>query len=368
MTTLCVTALIAVVIAGPPVAERGREKDWTVRFRLRFMRDDIPRQIGQSDISAVPPAVFSSIRMDSTFTDHHEDETQAKYRTMVIKGQYYVPATFEAPIVFQDGHLPGSGSARIVVEQGKERADRYEFEQNKTCYETRVREDLAELLRWPGEWPLGIEGALKPQPFIESQDETIEKLVDEWTRGRVTTVPPYLAAKAITGAVLEHVQPTGDLRKRGDTALLNVSGARSAAVSRRGTDIDLICLHVACLRAAGIPARPVVGLHARDEKLMVWSEFYAYDAEEQAGYWLPVDLMKLRAASSRVPPIDRPWRFFGNVKDYHEYVPLTYELVVIEGGVPSLCHWREDDSHRRPYIAWEVYSTPNRGGRIRQND
>lgn len=366
MSTILMTALIAAVMAGPPVAERGAEKDWTVRYRLRHVSNSVPTQTGQSFTTFVRPAIFTTIRSDSTFTDHHEDETRAKYRARVTKGQYRVASTFDATIEHRDGEVPGSGSARVVLGQDH-RALRYEFEQNKTCFETVVRKDLAELMRWPDEWPAAVRSALQPQPFIESDDETIKKLVDEWTLGRVTTVPPYLAAKAVTGRVVEHAQTTGALRPRRDRALLNVSGARAMAASKRGSDIDLICLHVACLRAAGIPARPVLGLDARSKELMVWTEFYLHDADEKTGYWLPVDLVKLRNASSRVPPIDRPWRFFGEVRNYNEYIPLAYEFVVTGDGVPSLCHWTGDEIRRAPEIAWDVFSTPNRGGQIRQD-
>jgi hypothetical protein len=368
MTPLTTVTILATTLAAPNIAERGRQKDWTVEltFGISHVRDeyrleDEPADTRQFDIENTP-ILISVIRANSTFTDHHNDATTGEL--LLNDRRTNAKAGFDTIKGY------GAGAAKFIVDDFEGYEITCKLNQNKSCFATTVRRDLAEAVKWPESWPQGISDALQPQPFIESDDEMIQKLVQTWTNGRVKTVPPYLAAKAITGQVVEYARTTSDLThndRNGRFDGINVSGASAMAQNKRGTEADLVCLHVAALRAAGIPARLVIGVDASDKDLIVWTEFYLYDSEAGSGCWLPVDIVELQKSSSRVPRIDRPWRFFAEVKDFHEYIPLAYEFYPSSAppatNVPAGWTWiPRGRGVPAGYVTWKIYATPNRGG------
>ncbi len=212
-----------------------------------------------------------------------------------------------------------------------------------TCYETRIDEDIALTYDWPtGEYKPMIASCLEPQLYVEPGHPAIQKLVQEWTKGNVKNAKPYLAAKYLAGKVVEHFQPTeGDYESAGRgpergkvTAVLlegfNVHGAAYAAERRRGSRFDMACLLTAVYRGAGIPARMVIGLDLEKTResnipvLRAWTEFYLYDEAVEAGEWIPVDIVKQREFSSRMPPLKQRWQFFGHNEEFDQMAPLAY--------------------------------------------
>ena len=142
-------------------------------------------------------------------------------------------------------------------------------------------------------------------------------------------------------------------------------------------------LYVSLLRASGIPARVVIGTEisaadlrsipnanlprrnasdidadlvpidprfpnnprvaTRGTRIRFWTEFYLFDERTGTGQWIPVDLHRQRAESSRAPDIHRPWRYFGNHDELDEIVPLTSVYTTIDApgfsGIPALWGW-----------------------------
>ena len=132
----------------------------------------------------------------------------------------------------------------------------------------RVDEQLAAQATWPREWPETTKGGLEPQMFIESADPMFAETVQRISEGRLRLVAPYLAAKDIVRYCTENVRVTrnGDERREHGTLHgLRIKGAIAAASAGQGSPHDLVCVCVAMLRAAGIPARPVIGIFERRE-------------------------------------------------------------------------------------------------------
>jgi transglutaminase-like putative cysteine protease len=148
----------------------------------------------------------------------------------------------------------------------------------------------------------------------------------------------------------------------------------------RANDAVLCNLYAALLRAAGIPARIVFGATIDESQLIeqpfvfslgdpffgvgnrrynqigpfyfvsprprVWVEFFLFDDSTGKGDWIPVDLTRQMRESSAPPPLDRPWRFFGNHDELHLTIPVS-SVYAVSGGespdwVPALWSWQTD--------------------------
>lgn len=231
-----------------------------------------------------------------------------------------------------------------------------------TCYETRIDEKIAQTYDWPaGDYKPMIASCLEPQLYIEPGHPEIQRLVQEWTKGNVRNAKPYLAAKFLAGKVVEHFQPTEGLYEsagrgphRGHvTAVLlegfNVHGAAYAAAKGEGSRFDIACLLTAVYRAAGIPARMVIGLDIKETReaelpvLRAWTEFYLYDEKAEAGEWIPVDVFRQREFSSRMPPLKQRWQFFGHNEEFDFVAPLSYHWLpptaLTNTGPPGIWGW-----------------------------
>jgi hypothetical protein len=139
----------------------------------------------------------------------------------------------------------------------------------------------------------------------------------------------------------------------------------------RANDAVMTNLYAALLRASGIPARVIVGFSfdetdwilatprrtingiefsgeraANNPVPRVWVEFYLFDDRTDRGEWVPVDLARQKRETSTPPPIDRPWRYFGNHDDFHRTVPFSpvYDLNEAErpDWIPALWRWKTD--------------------------
>ncbi len=365
---LTAATIACCVLAAPPIAERGDSDDWTITINITVER--YRREVRPGDESVDT----------STF---HIQKTPIVF-PILAEGAFFeskvegIEATLELDDRAVDPHFSVSGDYPLGSSLGVWNIDEFngrEIEltitQRFTCYESIVRKDLAAELPWPAKWPGHVTDALKPQLFIESDDEDIKALVKRWTRGNVRSVPPYMAAKAVTGQVIEYVQRSGKdwvNDDQGRFAGFDLRGARWLLESRKGTDGDIVCFHTACLRAAGIPARPVIGMHARRKEFRMWTEFYIYDEECAEGVWLPVDIIGLRRRSSRSGPLDRQWKDFAVIKNFNEFIPLAYHFhpptAVRNAGPPALWGWdpRPKAEPARQYLTWKVFKTPKRGG------
>jgi hypothetical protein len=195
-------------------------------------------------------------------------------------------------------------------------------------FSSRINDEAAERIAWPREWPEEVQDGLKPQTFIESDHEIFKQTVERVSEGRLRLVPPYLAAKDLVRYCVNELQVYGDGLDRGEFGVLRgleMSGALTAAQSGRGTAHDLVCVCVAILRAANIPARPVIGIYEDDEDrdvLVSWAEFYLPDAG-----WIPFDPDEMRGKAIQSRSVHEPWPEFGTMKRLNRRIPLAYHFI-----------------------------------------
>ncbi|MEM9082667.1 MAG: transglutaminase-like domain-containing protein [Planctomycetota bacterium] len=260
-----------------------------------------------------------------------------------------------------DGYQGGISLAKLEAFNIRADTIRFRVEMEVISFETRIDEKRAAAVGWydVGERSAEAQSLLQPQLFIESDDEIFSNLVEEWTEGNPRALPPYLLAKFLAKQVVESYQPVEDsieIVTRGPfpTVLgflngVDILGARHAAIEGRGPVLDIANYLCAVYRAAGIPARLVVGFDVAEsdkEKFPIitaWVEFMLYDAERDQEEWIPVDIVKQREFSSRAPAIDRPWEYFGKNEEFDSVVPLGFHwhppTTVTNAGPPALWGW-----------------------------
>ncbi|MHC5023563.1 MAG: transglutaminase-like domain-containing protein [Planctomycetota bacterium] len=201
-------------------------------------------------------------------------------------------------------------------------------------WNSRIRdEDAMARIAWPREWPREVQDGLKPELYIESNAPLFQRAIEHVSQGQLRMVPPYLAAKDLLRYCTNEIQIQGDAVLRKDFGARNglvVQGAARTAETSRGTPNDLVCVCVAMLRAAGIPARPVVGImYDEDAKqpdpkweFRTWGEFYMPDAG-----WIPFDPLEMRDGGARHLDVRRPWPGLGNMEHLNERIPLSFHFI-----------------------------------------
>ncbi|MHC4415292.1 MAG: transglutaminase-like domain-containing protein [Planctomycetota bacterium] len=202
-------------------------------------------------------------------------------------------------------------------------------------WSSRLRDEAAAAaVPWPRQWPAEVEDGLKPQTFIESDDPFFRQAVEHASGGKLRLTSPYLAAKDLVRYCVNRIRVSGDGVRRGEFGVLRgleIAGARETAAAGLGGPHDLVCICVATLRAAGIPARPVIGVEEVPGRVprtggprpefVSWAEFYL----PRVG-WVPFDPLEMRG---RVRTLDvrRPWPEFGTMKDLNRRIPLAYHFI-----------------------------------------
>ena len=181
-------------------------------------------------------------------------------------------------------------------------------------------------LDWPAQWPTAVQPLLQPSPLIESDADIITQTVQRVTNGDVRSVPPVQAAKLLVQYACNNFQPNGSRMLRGLRRQLRgiaVEGAAAAAQAGAGSPADLVCLSVAMLRAAELPARPVIGIAqdrgSRKGEFVTWAEVYLPNCG-----WVPFDPYELNKRSVNTLDARRAWRYFGNVPNLDQRIPLAW--------------------------------------------
>ena len=226
------------------------------------------------------------------------------------------------------------------------------------CHQTRLDEARAREVPWPtGRPPADVAALLTPEPLIESDAPAIVALVREWTGGRARSVAPIDAAKDLTGRVVERFMPVTlgyEFNSKGRAEGLSVRGAAAVVDEERANPFDITLFHVAVLRAAGLPARLVIGLDAIETRrrrfptLRAWTELLLYDERDDTREWIPIDVVAQRLFSSRAPPITQRWQHFGHSETLDDLIPIGHSLMppvstagaTIAYGSPALWGWR----------------------------
>ena len=245
-----------------------------------------------------------------------------------------------------------------------------------TTYGVKINERAANSVQWPTNgYPAEVANCLEPQLFIESDDPSVVGLMKKLTANNPQGPPPYMVAKALAGMVQEQFQPSGAgtiTHQHGRFGAIEVDGAADAARKMKGSEPDMAALLCALYRAAGIPARIVVGWDvagspggrahvpapnavcraifdpdiASHAIMRTWVEFYLYDEPSQKGGWIPVDVFMLRQSSSRMGQLERLWDGFGGGMCFDHLVPITFHFVppqtTIAAEDPALWGWQPD--------------------------
>ncbi len=192
-------------------------------------------------------------------------------------------------------------------------------------------EAAAAAIPWPANWPKEAREALRPQMYVESEDPIFLQAVEHASGGGVREVPPYLAAKDLIRYSIQRIRPQGGGNNHGRSGALQglrMIGARQAAARGLGGPHDLVCVCVAVLRAAGIPARPVIGVEkkprgtGRASEFVSWAEFYLPEAG-----WVPFDPVEMRGKGIRHLDVRRPWPELGTLERLNRRIPLAYHFM-----------------------------------------
>jgi len=235
-----------------------------------------------------------------------------------------------------------------------------------TSCQTRIDEKRAMEIAWPTKpWSSLAASCLEPQLFVDPNDPVVAALVKEWTNNNPRKAGPYYLAKFLAGRVIDMFQPTegafestGRGPQRGvTTAVLisgfHVNGSAYAAREKRGSPHDLACLLCAVYRAAGLPARLVIGYDVKDSQepnkprvapsVRAWVEFLLFDEVNNREEWIPVDILRQRNFSSRAPAINQRWQFFGHNEEFDFMAPIAFHwhppAFVTNSGAPSIWGW-----------------------------
>lgn len=215
----------------------------------------------------------------------------------------------------------------LPIEKFTGQSLRFQVEYRVQVWSSRLKdEQAAAAIAWPREWPEEVRDGLKPQMFIESSDPIFASAVERISKGQLRNVPPYLAAKDLLRACIDELRLTGSGTNRGEHGELqgmDMVGAKKMVTDGIGGPHDLVCVCVAMLRAAGIPARPVVGVYENEEKqrhdFVTWAEFFLPDVG-----WIPFDPVAMKGKAVRHRDVHDPWPEFGTMKELNKRIPMAY--------------------------------------------
>jgi hypothetical protein len=201
-------------------------------------------------------------------------------------------------------------------------------------------------------------------------------------------VKPYVLAKYLASEVLERYEYRAqrvDIAGRGGRGVFRgpvsegflVRGAAAAFRAGGGSPYDLCNLLCAVYRAAGLPARVVVGLDQRSASepslpdVISWVEFYLAHPGTGSGEWIPVDIVRQREFGSRTPPLEQKWEHFGKNNEGEFYCPVSFHwhppTAVVNQGPAALWGWTvATRDGELPDAAQQIditaFATPLRGG------
>lgn len=306
---------------------------------------------------------------------------------------------------FIEGYPAGGRFAMWTLQNVEAKTMRLSVQVPYSCARVTVDEKLARLVPWPATVPPVAASALKPQFGVEfteqmgytrpkdpkfpsadvqaaETDKLIKKMIEQWTNKQdPKKIAPYDLAKFLAGQVAQGVQVTGNgfnANRDGSLQGFELRGAFATLNEGRGSPHDLACALVAVYRAAGIPARTVIGLDAtgdRDndrlsgrgggrEKLVSWVEFALIDPATTQEIWIPVDIVRIKNASSRARDISQPWPYFGTHSDLDAYIPIGFHFhpptTVSAFGSPAMWGWNVEPTiaSMEQSVNFYAYQTP----------
>ncbi|MBX3355247.1 MAG: transglutaminase domain-containing protein [Phycisphaeraceae bacterium] len=228
---------------------------------------------------------------------------------------------------------PRTGVGTIVVPLGSVRGQllRCSYTQTVTVWRSDLDDASAVRVAWPTEWPEEARGWLAPSRGIESDDPRFSAFVERTSQGRLRHTPVFVAAKELIRATISAFRglegPGVEIGNRNQVLGLRMVGAAQAMEDGTGTASDLVAACVAVLRAAGIPARPVIGVDQANTGVQrpvrttytVWAEFFL-----PGSGWVPFDPAMMRGTMAMHATPERAWTGLGRLRDLNMRVPLAY--------------------------------------------
>jgi transglutaminase-like putative cysteine protease len=248
---------------------------------------------------------------------------------VLVRGRH--DAAAEAGTSLADGRPFGHSWATIPARNFAIDSLRWRVKWRQRSFTPAVDEAVLRRSTWPREWPADARDFLKPQTAIESDAPIFADFVRKTAGERLRQVSPYLAAKDLVRATctsFRGVDTSGLVRHSSGAVLgLKLNGAARSATEGKGSSHDLVAACVAVLRAAGIPARPVIAvwkdidrLAGRPDTILVsWGEFLVPGAG-----WVVFDPLGMRRGPLRSLDVNRPWDGFGAIDDLNEACPFCY--------------------------------------------
>jgi hypothetical protein len=358
--------------------QRGRSRDWTLKVRVHVYAEaeTTSRTINiremQFDTAAIVfPANYGTA---SSELDQERFKGEVRFDDRVV----------DDDPVFQEGYPCGTRLARWEMLNKRGREMTLLVEIPVTAWETIFDEKGAERVPWPGQWSPTAETALRPDTFVDAGSAEVKELVDQWLEGNdPKKLKPVTLAKFLAGRVWEHVQVSGNGLEWSNLGFVGVNLQRASltAKSGRGSEHDMTVLLAAVYRAAGLPARVVIGYDVSAKKepekflkkekdgptsIRAWVEFCLYDEGAQKELWVPVDVARMRASSSRVPALQKPWKYFGTHDELENVIPFAFQYhpptTVVAHGAYAFWGWQTTPKVQQvsQYLAFDAQTTPRR--------
>ncbi len=372
----CVASAVTTsAFAAAPVLKRGESRDWILWLRVEaqsqplfvVLDDGETPGFDTSTAFDIESATFIYPMIKSTATS--ESHAEQSVSSLTVDGVVY-----DTTVTLLNDYQAGERLGRWELPKLRGNQMRFELSLPMTTYAVTFDEARARRIPWPKKpWPAIAASALLPQLFVESDDEAVRARVRQWTRNNPGAVAPALLAKILASRVMESYRQDNDPNhvsgRQGEFAGLPVKGAAQTARDGFGTPFDLATYLCAVYRAAGLPARIVVGYDIAASLggqlgiteirppceintnrngisfpvLRVWVEFFLYNEADQRGEWIPVDIARQFRISNRPPPINQHWDFFGDNACLKYVAPISFHLhpptTVVNAGPPALWGW-----------------------------
>lgn len=357
-------------LAGPgvPIAlagliKRGRTKDWILRCTLS-VRDGLAGTPNPVVNPAVRPLKFDTASiLFPVLANSSSHETTVEAVTSVLRLD-----TREQKLTpeFSDKYPCGARYGRWTLKDVETRAIELEVGLPLTTWETVFDEALALKAAWPpgNSYPALPASALAEQKYCDPKHASVAAMVRDWTEGKpAQAIPPVALAKFFASKVMQGFRVNGSGR-RGDLSGqfigLELREVQETIATGQGNEHEIACVLAAAYRAAGLPARIVIGYDLSKTKgssapfprggssgsnVRSWVEFCLMDmtTKEPTPVWVPVDAVRQKGSGSNPPGLDKPWKFFGGIRETEVVLPLAFHYHppagVIAHGFPMFWGW-----------------------------
>lgn len=297
------------------------EVTWEVLLQVVPRNKDQPSPIQLEDSNfffpVVPLSTFSRVELDSlrmTLDRTNQPDARA------------------AAAMRLDRTAPGGVAVAVLpIGPASGQTLRASMTFTSVAWRSDIDDAAAARVPWPSEWAPEAKAWLGPQFLIESHDPRFAAFVERTAGNQLRYTPVFVAAKQLlraTIAAFRGVDGNGvEIGRHNQVRGLRMVGAAGSMEAAQGTAADLVCACVAVLRAAGIPARPVIGVdeeqaggnRAVRTTFVVWGEFFL-----PGSGWVPFDPLIMRGSNNSGTAPDRPWSGLGRLKELNTRVPLSY--------------------------------------------